>query len=605
MRSIIKLSNYQIIKSISCKSIFFLAFISFFAQNNLLAQGSAIPLGNEAYHIIDRLEIKTGKAVPFVTGMKPYLRGDVMRYALELDSSQIALSGKDRLDLFWLCKDNNEWLAQAEEQKTLAGKKIEGKSQAETSFESDKYIERKPILKYFYKTPANGWELNQKYFHLRMSGILNFKVFKDTEDEQYQFLNQRGLEVRGGIDDRVYFYANIEEQQQRFAAYVVERTTRDKALLGANLYKPYNSVVIKGIKNAYDWTLANGYIGFNVTKHIGMQFGHNRNFIGDGARSLILSDNSTPYLFFKINSKFGRFNYQNIFAQFSNTNAENTGDTLLRRYFAGHVLNFKATKNWEIAAFEGIMIQPRSGDQFDFNYLNPVIFYRTVDYISGSQDNALLGLTTKYNFLKRFSLYGQLLLDEFNFKQMFALSGNPKGWWGNKYAIQAGLKYIDVLGIDHLDARVEYNRIRPYTYSHYKSTSYTNLRQPLAHPLGANLNETNVELRYQPTKRWSINTRLVHITTGEDSTINRPYGQNILSPYDKRPNEYGNTIGQGIATTILIAGVDLSYQFMHNMYAELHYFYRRKNSADDTRDQMTNYIGGGIRVNIANRRMDW
>jgi hypothetical protein len=569
----------------------------------IFAQGSAIPLGNDAYHIIDRLEIKTGTPVPFITGMKPYLRGDVIRYALMIDSSNYALSQKDRLDLYWLFKDNNEWLAQAESAKTLAQRGHSGKTQMEMSFESDKYIERKPILKYFYKTPANGFELNKKYVHLRINPILNFKVFKDQHDDQWQFINLRGAEIRGGIDDKVYFYTNIEETQARFAPYVTERIERDRAILGAHLYKPYNSTVIKNLRNGYDFAISNAYLGFNVTRHIGMQFGHGNNFIGDGYRSLVLSNNAANYLYWKINTRFRKFAYQNIFAQMTSGNSEQ--DTLRRKYLVSHVLTWKPIKNLDLSAFESIMIRPRGSDQFDFNYLNPIIFYRTVEYISGSNDNAMLGLQIKYNFLKRFSFYGQLFLDEFNMGKLLNSKANEKGWWGNKYAFQTGLKYIDVFGINHLDAKIEHNFIRPYTYFHYSETAYWNSRQPLAHPVGANLKETILHLRYQPAHRLVIDTRLIHLNTGEDSTLTRPYGQNVLAPYYKHPNEYGNFVGQGIATKIWMAGVDLSYQFMHNMYAELHYFYRRKNSALDNLDQNTHYIGGGIRANIANRRNEW
>lgn len=583
-------------------SIFLISVLSF-AYSNLFAQGSAIPLGNDAYHIIDRLEIRTGEPVPFVTGMKPYLRGDVIRYALMIDSSNFSISQKDRLDLYWLFKDNNEWLAQKEAGRTIGERGKNEKTQMEMSFESDKYIERKPILKYFYKTPANGFELNQKFVHLRINPILNFKVYKDQNDEQWQFLNLRGAEIRGGIDDKVYFYTNIEETQARFAPYVTERIERDRAIMGAHLYKPYNSTVIKNLKNGYDFAIANAYLGFNVTRHIGMQFGHGNNFIGDGYRSMILSNNGANYLYWKMNTRFKKFSYQNIFTQLTSANTEQ--DTLRRKYMVTHILNWKPLKNLDISAFESIMIKPRDGDQFDFNYLNPIIFYRTVEYISGSDDNAMIGLQMKYNFLKRFSLYGQLFLDEFNMKELFALSGRQKGWWANKYAYQVGLKYIDVLGINHLDAKIEYNFIRPYTYTHYKETAYWNARQPFAHPLGANLKETIINIRYQPTHRLVIDSRLINIITGEDTILSKPYGQNILSPYYKHPKEYGNFVGQGIATNILIAGVDISYQFWHNMYAELHYFYRRKDSEINSRDQTTHYFGGGIRVNIANRRNDW
>ena len=572
-------------------------------QNFLQAQGTAIPLGNDAYSIIDRLEIKTGIPVSFVSGMKPYLRGDVVRYALQLDTAGVAISGLDRKDLYWLFKDNNEWLSQREFTKSLLSSETTEKSHSQLSFESDKYIERKPFLHSFYKSPANAFELNAKYFYLRINPLLNFRVGKDRYDDQWQFTNLRGFQLRGGIDDKVYFYADIEETQSRFAPYVTERIERDRAIQGAHLYKPYNSRVIKNLRDGYDYTIANGYFGFNLSRHIGMQFGHGSNFIGDGYRSLLLSNNSANYLYWKINTQIGKLSYQNIFAQFSTANMES--DTFRRKYMATHLLNYKPFPGLDIAVFESVVIQPRDGDQFDFNYLNPVIFYRTVEYISGSNDNALLGMQLKYNFLKRFSMYGQLMLDEFNFKYLFSAGETRRGWWANKYALQGGIKYIDILGIDHLDGRLEFNYIRPYTYQHYNLTSYSNARQPLAHPIGANCKEINWQLRYQPRAKWRIDGRAIFLQTGEDSTFQRPYGQNVLSPYYRFPNEFGNTVGQGVSTNIFIAGIDLSYQFMHNMFAELQYFYRSKNSAIVSRNERSHYLGAGIRINIANRRMDW
>ena len=46
-----------------------------------------------------------------------------------------------------------------------------------------------------------------------------------------------------------------------------------------------------------------------------MQLGHDRNFIGNGYRSLILADYSTPYFFLKLNTRIWKFNYQNLFAE--------------------------------------------------------------------------------------------------------------------------------------------------------------------------------------------------------------------------------------------------------------------------------------------------
>ena len=601
------------------KKIFYISLLIFvFSNKNTFAQGTIVPLGNDAYHIIDRLEVKTGRPFTLGTGLKPYLRGDVVRYAMDLDTSRILLSGKDRIDLYWLFKDNNEWLKQAELPTTLAGKReniiykdtsgvtwLTG-SQTQASFADNRYIERKPLLKYFYKTPANLFQLDKQYYYLRINPILNVKYYKDFKDDKIQFLNQRGVEIRGGIDDRVYFYANVVETQANFAPYVRDRIARDTAAPGVNYLKTYNSSISSKL-NGYDYSIANGYVGFNVTKHIGFQFGHGTSFVGDGMRSLIFSDFSPYHLYFKINTRFGKFQYQNLFTEMRTT-AYLEGDTYApKKHLATHFLNYNITKNLSFGVFESIVYGNRPGSGWDLNYFNPIIFYRSVEYLGNSQDNALLGAQGKWNFLNRFSLYGQFVLDEFNFSNLFPKGGTPKGWWANKYAIQAGLKYVDVAGIDHLDAQIEYNLVRPYTYSHDDAfTSYAGSNQPLAHPLGANFKETIVKIRYQPTPKFVIDARFIKTFTGEDSLGGKfSYGQNAIKSYRSHPNEYGNFIGQGIKTNIAMLGIDASYQLFHNVYADLHYFYRKQNSAIASRNQLTNYIGGGIRVNIANRRNEF
>ena len=74
-----------------------------------------------------------------------------------------------------------------------------------------------------------------------------------------------------------------------------------------------------------------------------------------------------------------------------------------------------------------------------------------------------------------------------------------KTWWGNKIGTQLGVKYVDALSIANLDLQVEWNRVRPFTYSHFDSVgSYTHYNQPLAHPRGGNFNELIGIAHYQP-----------------------------------------------------------------------------------------------------------
>ena len=203
--------------------------------------------------------------------------------------------------------------------------------------------------------------------------------------------------------------------------------------------------------------------------------------------ALFLSDQSTNYFYLKINTKV----WQNQLSKFVRAITQNY--TIRQRAFdlfsskisCIHHLSFQIRKNLQIGLFEGVIFS--RNNQFDLQYLNPLIFYRSVEQAAGSPDNVMLGMNWKWNFLKRFTFYGQLVLDEL---AIGSIIDNGFGWWGNKFGVQAGIKYFNVAEVDHLDAQVEFNMVRPYMYSFRDSTAnWTHYNQFLAHPLGSNFYE--------------------------------------------------------------------------------------------------------------------
>jgi hypothetical protein len=573
----------------------------------LCGQGSGLPLESPTYHILDRLEIKTGIPAPFHSSLKYYTRGDVGKYAMAVDTARVPLSGRDRQDLYYIFKDNNEWLEQPRFYTTVGGKRerIDPETeltQVEASMENPRYIlSKKPVLKIFYPTPANFLELNKKYIHLRVNPILNFKLAEARDDDQLVFTNQRGVELRGGVDDRIYFYFNLLETQARFPDYVNDRIDRDEAIPGAGLFKPYKSTVFD-IERGYDFLNGQGYFGFNVTRHVGVQFGYGRNFIGNGYRSLLLSDFANNYLYLKLNWTVWKLHYQNLFTEMTTrSDFSSVGEVVLpKKYMAAHHLSINVLPNLNFGIFEAVVFSRT--DRFEFHYLNPIILLRTVEQATGSPDNVLMGIDAKWNFLKRFQLYGQLMIDEFVFKELFL---ENQGWWANKYGFQAGLKYIDAFGVDHLDLQAEINNVRPYAYTHHDSSAnYSHYSQPLAHPLGANFREMLFIARYQPFKKLFIDARLIRAEFGEDAPETN-WGGNILLPNVVRERDYDNVVAQGVKATTTLFGLDVSYMLAHNVFLDLHYFHRKKDSEDAARSKTTQYIGGGVRVNIGKQRMDF
>jgi len=575
-------------------------FLLLFSIQFIYGQSSNITDGSRTGYTMERLEIKYSDSNLYHSSVRPYLREDAVRLGLHVIEADTSLSTIERKNIQDLFNDNNEWLGINDLKITLIGGKDYEQSLIEMSEKSAFYKKRKGILKHFYKTPANLFEVNKKDFYFRANPILNLGYANIKDDVQPYFLNQRGIEFRGGVDDRIFFYSNILESQARFPNYVNDRINRDNSVPTAGFFKPYQSSVFN-ITDGYDFLNAQAYLGFNVSEHVGVQLGHGKNFIGNGYRSLLLSDFANNYFYLKFNWRVWRFQLQNIFAELATEAKRDARDFLLpKKYMVSHYLDYNVTPNLSIGFFETVIFN--RNNQFELQYLNPVILYRTVEQVTGSADNILLGLNGNWNIKNRFQIYGQFVLDEFKFDELII---NNRGWWANKFGLQAGVKYIDAFGIDQLDLQFETNTVRPYTYSHTDSSSvYSHFNQPLAHPIGANFQEFIGIIRYQPIKNLFLELRTITYRAGE-SEFGTNWGDNILISNITREQDFGNELFQGTSNNTLIVNGTASYQVFHNCFIDLNYFQRSKDSFSDGLDQETLYIGAGLRLNSGALRLDY
>jgi hypothetical protein len=269
-------------------------------------------------------------------------------------------------------------------------------------------------------------------------------------------------------------------------------------------------------------------------------------------------------------------------------------DPVPKKYMAAHYLSYKPGPTVTIGLFESVIFN-REGNQFELQYLNPVIFYRTVEGAIGSPDNVLLGLNARVDIKKTISLYGQFVLDDILIGNI--LNGQLD-WWGNKFGHQLGIKYINALGINFLDAQLEWNQVRPYTYSHYdENANYSNYRHPLAHPLGANFNEWIATFKYQATARLAFQSKLFLMHTGEDQD-SISFGGNVIVPNTQRTGDFGHRIGQGVETDITYWSTGIQYELSAGVYIDGLFVYRKKKSALQERNLQTQLIQFGVRYNL-------
>lgn len=545
-------------------------FFSFFAKS----QTTYIPFGDKQYILLERLEIKLPKDSSLIfSKTRPFSRKKIME---GLDASTLPeLSAVDRHNLHSLYLNNLEW---------LSPERREG------------YKSKKPILKNFFTTPANLFEVHVKDFDLIINPVIQFNLAKEQDNDQRLFLNSRGLTARGKIADKIGFYAYMTDNQERDPSWVQRFISERKAVPGAGFYKPFKD------PGGVDYFDARGYFTFNVTKYIDVAFGYDKNFIGNGHRSLFLSDFGNSNLFLKLNTRIWKINYQNIFMELHNAD-NRAGDRLIgKKYAAMHHLDINITKWLNIGLFEGVIFGRR--DRFDFGYLNPIIFYRSIEQQNGSYDNSVAGLDVKANVAKKFQFYGQVLLDEFKLSEVRA--GN--GWWANKFGFQLGAKYIDAFNIKNLDLQVEHNSVRPFTYSHRDSVAnYSHYNQPLAHPLGANFREFIGIARYQPAPKWLVQAKAILYQQGRDLN-NVSYGSNIFLPSvpPYRVSDYGFSIGSGWKTNVLYASLLVNYELRENMFLEFMGILRKEETRTaPIMSEKTSVVSLGFRWNMGRREQDF
>lgn len=310
--------------------------------------------------------------------------------------------------------------------------------------------------------------------------------------------------------------------------------------------------------NRWTYTYWNAYASYTKS-YFNFQLGNGKMFVGNGYRSLLLSDIAPSYPYLKLQANFWKIQYNVFYLLLTHYIPGGNLNIIQKKYATMHTLSLNLTKQWNIMLFENVVWQGTDTNRyrgFDPVYLNPVIFLRPQEYQQGSPDNVMLGLNTSYTFPKKLQVYGQLALDEFFLKEIRA----SKGWWANKQAWQLGAYILNFGGIKNLNCRIEYNEAKPYTYSHgAPAQNYAHGGTPLAHPFGANFREFIIHLNYA-YKRWAIRFHQVYAEIGKDSLNPQSnVGQNIFLSYTTHPKEYGNYTLQGIRTYFNHTQLDLSY----------------------------------------------
>lgn len=364
------------------------------------------------------------------------------------------------------------------------------------------------------KKPRNffGW-LNQSFFYqnflvvdtgnfyLTIDPLVNLEFGKDLEDKsaskQNISTNTRGALIKGNIGKKFSFQTAFYESQSFLPNYLRSYVRSTGVMPGQGRVKQFK-------QTGFDYAYSSGYISYSPSKHFNFQLGNDKHFIGDGYRSLLLSDLSTNYPYLKATVLFAKdkLQYTKLHADLTNLERREDGSVpeplFKRKSMSVHYLNWLATKWLNIGVFESTVWQTEDSTgtlPFNLLQLNPVPFVNTLTTGFKNLNHSIVGVNTKIKLPFKTVLYNQLMYDG-----------------ASKYGYQAGFTFY---GLKILTLQAEYNHVEPFTYSSFGYLqNYSHYNQPLAHPLGANFNEIIGIINYKYKRLFAqVKVNVANYTT--------------------------------------------------------------------------------------------
>ena len=493
-------------------------------------------------------------------------------------------------------------------------------SDLHTSFKpiikSDLNFDVDSILELHDKSDYSNWYLRKIFsehfillkgddFKVIASPIINLSKGKEVSEGKNTFTNTRGFVIEGNLGKKISFFSSFVENQSVFPNYLDEYIQKNRVVPGQGYSRAFK-------ETGFDYAMSSGYVSYRANKIFAVQFGHGKHFIGDGYRSLLLSDNSFNYPYLRIQTSFWKVQYTNLYTELQDINyfLDNGIDNYdqmgyAKKYMSAHYLSINATKKLNISLFESViwrMNHAPGSTGFDVNYLNPIAMLRPIEFSIGSPNNMLVGLNLKYKLPFKSYGYGQLILDEFTLEQI----KSNNGYWANKFGCQLGYKMFNSFGFKNLTMQTEYNWVRPYTYSHNNTQqNYAHYNQPLAHPLGANFSELLLIMNYK-WKNFVIDGKIIFSKYG-DNIKGDPaaYGNNVYDNYVDRPADFGIEMYQGNLTTVNIKKFNIAYIVNPKTNLKINLGVTLRDFKNEAGELQTQFINFGIKSDLFNHYYDF
>ncbi|MDO3626821.1 gliding motility protein RemB [Mucilaginibacter sp. BT774] len=384
-------------------------------------------------------------------------------------------------------------------------------------------------------------EVNDTEYTFFLDYLPDLQIGREFNEPKTVWMNTRGYQLGGTIGSKFFFYTSGYENQGKFANYETDYINSVGVIPGQAFDKSYG-------KNTKDWSQVTALIGYAPTRSISIELGEDKTFIGDGYRSVLLSDYAAAYPLLRFKADLGKHvQYMAMWAYMQDQYATqfNSFSNNRRKWGAFHYIDWNITNRASIGFFNALIAEEANDagqyHGFDANYINPAFFVSSLGSSKPAPDHTLFGFNGKYKVLNKTTIYGQFLYD-----QDSSVGGN------SKYAWQVGFRGSDLLKVSKLNYLFEYNSSKPGTYaSQYPIVNYTQFSESLADPLGSDFKEAVGIINYSIGK-FDLQGQLNYAKYAA-STVQLTGGTGINS------SPYINSTGQTITNTLKYAEGTVAY----------------------------------------------
>ncbi|MDQ2751827.1 MAG: hypothetical protein M3R72_02280, partial [Bacteroidota bacterium] len=157
-----------------------------------------------------------------------------------------------------------------------------------------------------------------------------------------------GLRVQAVINNKFSFDASFIDNSQQFPSYI------DSVIYNKSNIVPGNNVAT--LQKNQRWNYNNGSFNFTYlpSTHFLISAGYGKQFLGDGYRSLQLSDNSFNYPYVRLQARFWKLTYNVLYNQYENKLWYLVNGRSQKKFSVMHELVINVSNKFQFALYDEV-----------------------------------------------------------------------------------------------------------------------------------------------------------------------------------------------------------------------------------------------------------